>query len=189
MYNQIKQRLTKRISQQISLKSTMAQNYSQSNQRHLAWHETLEIHELVAFQSICLMRIKEAYPKITDPSLRNLYQKSITALSNNIQELLKFYPSAPKPDRDAVERQDHLPFYSGDLLGLFKTSVRNYSIAITETATPILREVLTKQLMGAIDLHGQVYNYMYNKGLYPSYDLNRLLQNDMNLAKQALSRK
>ncbi len=34
---------------------------------YLAWHETLEIHELVAFQSIGLMKLKKAYPKVTDP--------------------------------------------------------------------------------------------------------------------------
>lgn len=31
--------------------------------QHLAWHETLEIHELVAFQSISLMKLKKAYSK------------------------------------------------------------------------------------------------------------------------------
>lgn len=49
-----------------------------------------------------------------------------------------------------------LDFYAGDLLGLAKTSVRNYAIAITETATPRLREVLTRQINSAIQLHAQV---------------------------------
>ena len=39
---------------------------------------------------------------------------------------------------------------------LAKTSVRNYAIAITETATPRLREVLTRQINSAIQLHAQV---------------------------------
>lgn len=51
---------------------------------------------------------------------------------------------APKPEGegDDEERNDNLPFYSGDLLGLAKTSVAHYAIAITETATPSLRNVL-----------------------------------------------
>jgi spore coat protein F len=94
---------------------------------------------------------------------------------------------APHPAREEDERVDVLPFYAGDLLALAKTSVRNYSIAVTETATPILRGVLTKQLLGAIELHGSVYQYMYDRNLYPSYNLNQLLQNDINLVQKALA--
>ncbi|GAA0302257.1 spore coat protein F [Gracilibacillus halotolerans] len=158
-----------------------------ATQRHLAWHETLELHELVVFQSVGLMKLKQTHPKIKDPTLKVIYQQAITALSKNIEELLRFYSIAAHPDRDIEDRQDNLPFYAGDLLSLTKTSIRNYAIAITETATPQLRDVLKKQLMAAIDLHATVYNYMYQNSLYPSYDLNRLLKNDMNLAAKALS--
>jgi spore coat protein F len=34
---------------------------------HLAWHETLELHELVAAQSNALMKLKKAYPKVKIP--------------------------------------------------------------------------------------------------------------------------
>ena len=165
----------------------MDQMKSPANQRHLAWHETLELHELVVFQSVGLMKIKQTFPKITNPSLKSIYQQAIVAMSNNIEELLMFYSIAPHSDREIEDRQDNLPFYAGDLLSLTKTSIRNYAIAITETATPQLRDVLKKQLMAAIDLHATVYNYMYHNNLYPSYDLNRLLKNDMNLATKALS--
>jgi spore coat protein F len=154
---------------------------------HLAWHETLEIHELVAFQAIGLVRLKTAFPEITCPVLKSLYNQAIIALSNNLNELVQFYPMAPHPAREEDERVDVLPFYAGDLLALAKTSVRNYSIAVTETATPILRGVLTKQLLGAIELHGGVYQYMYERNLYPSYNLNQLLQNDINLVQKALA--
>ena len=157
-----------------------------SNQNHLAWHETMEIHELVAFQSIGLIKLKKAYPEITDPDLKRIYELAITGVSNNIRELIQFYPFAPKPERESEERVDNLPFYSGNLLGFAKTSVRNYSIAITETATPSLRTVLRKQLLGAIDTHATIYNYMYERGYYPSYNLEKLLQNDLNLANAAL---
>ncbi|WP_066056642.1 spore coat protein [Robertmurraya korlensis] len=155
--------------------------------RHLAWHETLEIHELVAFQSIGLMKLKKAFPEVTDPALKNLYNEAIKGLSKNIQDLLKFYPMAPKANREDEEiREDLMPFYAGDLLALFKTGVRNYSIAITETATPALRNVLKQHLNAAIDTHAKVYSFMYSKGLYPSYQFDKLLQNDVNLANKAL---
>lgn len=76
---------------------------------------------------------------------------------------------APKPERYNWEREINLPFYSGDILDLAKTSVRNYAIAITETATPSLRNTLTQQLFRAIDTHAKVYKYMYDRGYYPSY--------------------
>lgn len=159
----------------------------EERQRHLAWHETLEIHELIAFQSIGLIKLKKAFPEITDPVLKNLYSEAIKGLSKNIQELLRFYPMAPKADREDEEiREDLLPFYAGDLLALFKTGVRNYSIAITETATPALRSVLKQHLLATIDIHAKVYSFMYSKGLYPSYQFDKLLQNDVNLAHKAL---
>lgn len=154
---------------------------------HLAWHETLEIHELVAFQSLGLMKLKKVLPEIDCPELRNLYQQTINGLSQNLRELLEFYPMAPRPGRDGDERNDMIPFYAGALLALAKTSVRNYSIAITETATPALRQVLTQQLIKAIDIHANVFNYMYRRSDYPSYDLKRLLEGDVELASKALS--
>ncbi|SDH49037.1 spore coat protein F [Alteribacillus bidgolensis] len=70
-------------------------------------------------------------------------------------------------------------FYAGDLLGLAKTTVRNYAIAITETATSQLRKVLKRQLNSAIDLHARVFRFMYQRSYYPSYNLEKLLQNDV----------
>lgn len=153
---------------------------------HLAWHETLELHELVAFQSVGLMKLKNAYPKIEDQELKNLYQHAINGLSSNIQELLEFYALAPS--ENMAYRNDDTPFFAGDLLALLKTGVRNYAIAITETATPAVRDVLKRQLMNTIDSHASVFNYMYKRGYYPSYDLHELLKNDVSLANQALSK-
>ncbi|KIL76126.1 spore coat protein [Bacillus badius] len=157
--------------------------------RHLAWHETMELHELTVFQSLGLMKLKKTYPKITDPELKKIYQQAIHSLTGNIQELLRFYRMAPHMQREENLRVDELPFYAGDLLAFLKTAVRNLAIAITETATPALRAVLVKQLNGAIESHTAIYNYMYKKGYYPSYDLNRLLQNDVAIANTALSQK
>ncbi|MGM0903211.1 MAG: spore coat protein [Bacillota bacterium] len=153
----------------------------------LAWHETLEIHELVAFQSIGLMKLKLSFRKITDPELRGIYEKSIQGLEMNLNELVQFYPSAPvSPTRNEPLNND-FAFYAGDLLAFCKASVRNYAIAITETATPALRKTLTDQLMRGIKSHERIYRYMYKKGLYPSYDLSQLLAGDLNLAQKAIS--
>ncbi|PPA70802.1 spore coat protein [Jeotgalibacillus proteolyticus] len=153
---------------------------------HLAWHETLEIHELVTAQSIGLIKLKMTVSKVTDPALSALYADAINGLSENLRELVQFYPLAPSAGRFEDERNDEV-FYAGDLLLLFKSSVRNYAIAITETATPALREVLKRQLNGAIDSLAKAFNYMYERGEYPSYDLNALLQHDLMLAQKALS--
>ena len=155
--------------------------------QHLAWHETLEIHELVAFQSIGLMKLKKVYGEITDSTLKNLYSQAISGLTTNIGELLEFYPMAPRSNSEEETRNDNLPFYAGDLLAFFKTGVRNYAIAITETATPALRNVLKKHLITTIDTHAKVFQYMHGKSYYPAYDLERLLQNDVTLATKALN--
>ncbi|MEC2061462.1 MULTISPECIES: spore coat protein CotF [Bacillus] len=156
--------------------------------RTLAWHETLEMHELVAFQSNGLIKLKKMVREVKDPQLKQLYNVSIQAVEQNVRELLPFFPQAPHREDEEEERADN-PFYSGDLLGFAKTSVRSYAIAITETATPQLRNVLVKQLNAAIQLHGQVYRYMYQHGYYPSYNLSELLKNDVRNANRALSMK
>lgn len=56
---------------------------------HLAWHETLDMHELLAFQAIGLIKVKKAFPEVTDPALKNLYTQAIEGLSKNIRELFR----------------------------------------------------------------------------------------------------
>nr|WP_263324838.1 spore coat protein [Neobacillus sp. Marseille-Q6967] len=162
----------------------------QEERRTLAWHETLEMHELVAFQSIGLMKLKLSFNKVPDNELKELYRKCIHELEGNLRELMKFYPSAPGyQGREEDDYREDVGFYAGDLLALSKSLVRNLGVAITETATPALRNVLTKQLNAAIKGHERVYNYMYKNGLYPSYDLGRLLGHDIEMAQKALRMK
>jgi spore coat protein F len=158
-----------------------------NQQQHLAWHETLDMHELVAFQSIGLIKCKKAVKEVKDPALKTLYTQAIQSLENNLKELLNFYPQAPNPEYRQAKEDPDTAFYAGNLLGLAKTTVRYYAIAITETATPQLRQVLVKQLNAAIQLHANVFNFMYERSYYPSYNLQQLLANDVNLAKKALS--
>ncbi|MBP2002668.1 spore coat protein CotF [Paenibacillus shirakamiensis] len=53
------------------------------------------MHELVASKANQLTGLKMSINHVTDPNLRNLYQEAITALTQNIQELLQYYPHAP----------------------------------------------------------------------------------------------
>ncbi|MDQ0253532.1 spore coat protein F [Evansella vedderi] len=167
---------------------------------HLAWHETLEIHELVAFQSIGLQKLKKSLPEVTDPELRRLYQKAIQGTTRNLRDLLVFFPEMPpfkdREDLDEMrsdseeeeDREDPMTgFFAGELLGLAKTTVRNYGIAITETATPSVRKVLKRQLSECIDSHEEVFRFMHQRSFYPAYNLETLLKNDMRLAQRALS--
>jgi spore coat protein F len=38
-----------------------------------------------------------------------------------------------------------------------------------------------------IDTHEKVFNYMYERGYYPAYDLSQLLMNDVRNANKAIS--
>ena len=153
----------------------------------LAWHETMELHELVAFQSLGLMKLKMSIKKVTDHELKELYKKCIHDLEGNLKELLKFYPIAQGYQaRDEEDLREDMGFFAGDLLALSKTLVRNLSIAITETATPVLRKTLTNHLLGAINGHERAFNYMHKHGYYPAYDLGLLLGHDIENAQKAL---
>lgn len=160
---------------------------SKQNPEHLAWHETLEMHELTAYQSNNLMNFKMVLSDIKDPRLHALYIEAIKGVEMNLKELLQFYPEAPMYSRNSEDGMDLTAFYAGQLLGFAKTSVRSYAIAITETATPKLRETFVKQLNNAIVLHAKVFNFMYERGLYPAYNLNQLLANDVKNANKAIN--
>ncbi|GIQ71175.1 spore coat protein F [Xylanibacillus composti] len=158
----------------------------QSHQQHLAWHETLEMHELVAYQANHLVNFKMNRNDVKDPQLKGLYAEAIQGIESNLQDLLGYYPQAPTAMRKSAG-DEMTAFYAGQLLGFAKTAVRNYAIAITETATPQLRETFHKHLDKAIQLHGKVFAFMYERGLYPSYQLDQLLAADVKNAKNALS--
>ncbi|AIQ67689.1 spore coat protein [Paenibacillus graminis] len=156
-------------------------------QQHLAWHETMEMHELTAYQSNQLIHFKMTVDDVKDPQLHALYVEAIQSVEQNLKELLQYYPLAPQGTRNSLKDIDLTAFYAGQLLGFAKTAVRSYAIGITETATPQLRATLQKQLNACIALHGKVFYFMLERGLYPSYDLPKLLSNDVATANKALS--
>jgi len=75
---------------------------------------------------------------------------------------------------------------AGDLLIASKAGVRNLAYAITETASPHIRELLKQHLDEAIDSHIKVFNYMENKNWYDVYNVDALLQQDLKNSKSVL---
>lgn len=71
------------------------------------------------------------------------------------------------PRKSDIQDPETAGFFAGDLLRMAKTFVRSYSIAVIETATPNLREVLTKQLVAGIQLNENVFSFMLQRGYYP----------------------
>lgn len=74
-----------------------------------------------------------------------------------------------------------------DFLIAAKSGVRNYALAITETASPHVRTVLKNQLEQAIATHEQITNLMLNRGWYKAYDVNEQIQLDVQNADAALN--
>lgn len=164
--------------------------------QHLAWHETLELHEVVATLAHQLIAFKMQLANIQDPTLRGLYMEAIRGLEQDMLDLLPYYEIAPisaplgdtrQQDRPTRTGVDLTAFYAGNLLGFFKSATRNYAAVITETATPSLREMFQRHLLTAINMHARVFNYMLERNYYPAYDLDQLLGADLRNAKAALS--
>lgn len=165
----------------------MEEERRQRRPNHLAWHETLMVHELVAMQSTALMKMKMFVGNITDSRLKKIYTEGIKNLENHLRELLKYYALAPRLDEENEEtRNIESGFYAAELLSFSKSAVKAYAATITETATPALRDTLTRHLQKCIQMHATIYEYMFDKGMYPSYNLPKLLEGDMKRARQAL---
>lgn len=71
------------------------------------------------------------------------------------------------------------------LLGI-KNGIRNYSFAITETASPELRRILHRQMEAAIDLHTEVSDLMIKKGWLNPHNLKEQVPVDLKSAKTAI---
>jgi similar to spore coat protein len=74
-----------------------------------------------------------------------------------------------------------------DFLITAKSGVRNYAMAITETGTPEIKTILSKQLDEAIATHEQISQYMMDHGLYHAYNINEQIQLDRQNIQTALS--
>ncbi len=74
-----------------------------------------------------------------------------------------------------------------DLLMAAKSAIKNYASAISECATPELRQALTEQLNDTIRSHEQITNYMINKGYYHPVDVLEQLRLDQQATQTALN--
>jgi len=74
-----------------------------------------------------------------------------------------------------------------DLLMASKTAIKNYALAITETATSEVRITLVQHLDDAIELHRRISMFMIDKGYYFPNDTEKQLQIDLSIADKALS--
>ncbi|AEI39411.1 spore coat protein [Paenibacillus mucilaginosus] len=73
-----------------------------------------------------------------------------------------------------------------DLLIAAKSGVRNYAMAVTETATPEIKSILTQHLNEAILLHEQISAYMVERGFYHPHDVNEQVKLDLTNIQTAL---
>ncbi|HAQ07929.1 MAG TPA: spore coat protein [Bacillus bacterium] len=73
-----------------------------------------------------------------------------------------------------------------DFLISAKSGVRNLSFAITEVATPELREAFREQLRAAVESHENITNYMIARGFYHPHNMSDQIQVDIDTANTAL---
>lgn len=57
--------------------------------QNLGVHETLELHELVTFKSLCLTKASLMQGLVTDPALKEIMQYDVTMTSGHLEELKK----------------------------------------------------------------------------------------------------
>ena len=53
-----------------------------------------------------------------------------------------------------------------DLLIAAKSGVRNYAMAVTESGTPEIKEMLTRHLVEALNMHGTMLEIQTNKSVW-----------------------
>lgn len=67
-----------------------------------------------------------------------------------------------------------------------KNAVRNYAIALTESATPTIRNVLRTHLDKSINMYDEIASLMISKGWLHTDNMRKQLQIDSETAKTAL---
>ena len=78
-------------------------------------------------------------------------------------------------------------FIAFDLLNDAKTGVRVYAAALTAATTPVIRNILKKQLDQAISFQEQVGSYVAERGWYNAYDAAEQLKTDADMTQNTLS--
>ncbi|MET3288053.1 UNVERIFIED_CONTAM: hypothetical protein ABID98_000623 [Brevibacillus sp. OAP136] len=52
-----------------------------------AMHETLEVHELAAFKTVCLTKSKTMQALVSDPALKQIMMQDVETTTRQLQEL------------------------------------------------------------------------------------------------------
>lgn len=73
-----------------------------------------------------------------------------------------------------------------DLLITVKEAVRNYSVALTETASPEVRTTIRNQMEAAIDYQTEIIDLMMAKKWFYPYDVSEQQKLDLNAAQNAI---
>ncbi len=76
-----------------------------------------------------------------------------------------------------------------DFLITAKAGVKNYAVAISEAATPEVREVLKRHLSTAIKNHEAITQFMMRKGYYHVHNLDEQLIVDNKAAETVIGLK
>jgi len=71
---------------------------------------------------------------------------------------------------------------AADFLITAKEMVRKYAMAVTESFTPAVREMLARQMNDAVVMQGKIADYMVAKGYYPADDPGEQLRQDIKAA-------
>ncbi|MBU9721303.1 spore coat protein [Bacillus alkalicola] len=73
-----------------------------------------------------------------------------------------------------------------DLLITVKEAVRNYSVALTEAASPEVRTVIRNQMEAALDYQAEVIDLMIEKKWFHPYDISEQQVLDLKAAQTAI---
>ncbi|OZT77295.1 hypothetical protein CFN03_07525 [Salinicoccus roseus] len=81
----------------------------------------------------------------------------------------------------AGEKRDEL--IATEMLVSAKAAVRTYAVALTEAASPEVRDVLKRQLTQAVNQHARIADYMMENGMYHAHNVKDQLKNDKKKVK------
>lgn len=83
----------------------------------------------------------------------------------------------------AGKKRDEL--IATELLVSSKATVRAYAVALTETISPEVREILKRQLSQVLNQHARIADYMIEREMYHPFDLEKQIKKDKKKVKKA----
>lgn len=108
-----------------------------------------------------------------------------------IHEMLNFKTACMINDYLEVRSAEGMPDLADSTIALdfllaAKTGVRNCAFALSETASPEVRNVLRNQLESELNLHEEISNFMINKGWFHPLHINKQFQLDIESSQTAV---